>query len=78
MKRKDSIKKISAKKQPVPRHDEIDEHLAKHIIEELTQQPNRPHIRFLSFEPLVEKIINIVYLSKLKIVFCIFWQKTIL
>jgi mRNA interferase HicA len=25
----------TGKKQPVPRHDEIDEHLAKHIIKEL-------------------------------------------
>ncbi len=26
----------TGKKQPVPRHNEIDEHLAKHIIKELT------------------------------------------
>jgi len=26
----------SGKKQPIPRHQEIDEHLAKHIIKELT------------------------------------------
>jgi mRNA interferase HicA len=25
----------TGKKQPIPRHDEIDEHLAKHIIKEL-------------------------------------------
>ncbi|HDO06097.1 MAG TPA: type II toxin-antitoxin system HicA family toxin [Bacteroidetes bacterium] len=27
---------ITGKKQPVPRHNEIDENLAKHIIKELT------------------------------------------
>lgn len=30
----------TGKKQPVPRHDEIDEKLAKHIIKELAQQTN--------------------------------------
>ena len=29
------INSKTGKKQPVPRHDEIDEHLAKHIIKEL-------------------------------------------
>jgi hypothetical protein len=41
MKRKDLIKKITeagcvGKKQPIPRHDEIDVHLARHIIKILT------------------------------------------
>lgn len=27
---------LTGKKQPIPRHREIDEHLAKHIIKELT------------------------------------------